>query len=156
MSPTFLKDCFLWKRLHFSAHILCNLKKCKYLNCEYYIYIFVSEVCYTEHGSYVYVTYEVNKGPVAVISACVKLWFLIFSCKFYETCLQCAEKKWCRINMGRGQNFQPVSHVYLLYNKCMKMEIMENKGNFAYKWWRQLIKSMHMQHNTVVRHFFDV
>ena len=117
MSPTFLKDCFLWKRLHFSAHILCNLKKCKYLNCEYYIYIFVSGVCYTEHGSYMYVTYEVNKGPVAVISACVKLWFLIFSCKFYETSLQCAEKKWCRINMGRGQNFQPVSHVYLLYKQ---------------------------------------
>lgn len=106
---------------------------CKYCNCEYYIniYIFVPWDLLHEHSSEVYVTYEASDELVAGNSACVKLCFFIFCCKFYEKLFAVWRRKKktrCRIGMGRGLERQPVSHVYLLHNKCMKKEKNGNKA----------------------------
>ena len=68
---------------------------CKYCNCEYYIniYIFVPWDLLHDNSSEVYVSYEVSDELVAGNSACVKLCFFIFCCKFYEKLFAVWRKK---------------------------------------------------------------
>lgn len=110
---------------------LSNLKKCKYFNCEYInIYFFVlddvlqrysSETCWCVRVR-VYKRQRRNSTELeAVISACVKLYFLFWVVNSMKTCLQCGDTEHYDAESARGKGgFTSSPLVYLLHHQVYR------------------------------------